>query len=65
MSNEIQDQREALEKELRDTLNDLACWEDRDLNRGDGSGAQDARHEEIGRSLRARVQVLTDKLAKV
>lgn len=37
---------------LRDAEQDLSNWESHDLTREDGSGAQDARHQEIGRSSR-------------
>jgi hypothetical protein len=30
-------------------------WRDHDAHRSDGSGAQDARHEEIGRNTRERL----------
>jgi len=40
---------------LRNAEQDLANWESHDLTREDGSGAQDARHEEIGRSSREDV----------
>ncbi|WP_298151078.1 hypothetical protein [Flavobacterium sp.] len=33
----------------------LSMWEDRDINRSDGSMAQDARHAETGRNASHRV----------
>lgn len=40
---------------LGDAERGLSNWEDHDLNRRDGSGAQDARHEEMGRNASMRV----------
>lgn len=37
-----------LEEELAGALRDLANWKEHDMNRSDGSGAQDRRHEETG-----------------
>lgn len=71
MSN-IDDIKQAVEKlgvdlaTLRDAEQDLSNWEHSDLHRRDGSSAQDARHDEIGRSSRedvadARSQVESQK----
>lgn len=46
----------ALEQELTDAIQDLAMWRQQDMHRSDGSGAQDARHEETGIWARSRVQ---------
>jgi hypothetical protein len=35
---------------------ELSNWEDHDLTRRDGSSAQDARNEEMGRDARMRVR---------
>lgn len=59
------DELEALERDLKTARDELEWWQDYDRRREDGSGAQDARHAETGRSLQERVRELTDKLAKV
>jgi hypothetical protein len=41
--------------ELSAAEKELSNWEDHDLHRRDGSGAQDARNEESGRDVRDRV----------
>ena len=44
-----------LEKELAGAFQDLSMWKEHDMNRRDGSGAQDRRHEETGEWIRERV----------
>jgi hypothetical protein len=44
-----------LVQELEAAEGALAQWQDRDLNRRDGSTRQDNMHEEIGRASRDRV----------
>ncbi|EDP9872010.1 hypothetical protein LSB85_004680 [Salmonella enterica] len=46
---------EVLLTELAAAQADLAQWEEYDLRREDGSGAQDRRHEERGENLKNRV----------
>ena len=42
--------------ELSDAERHLSYWQDHDLNRRDGSSAQDARNEEIGRNANTRIR---------
>ena len=44
-----------LEQELKEAEEALAQWQEYDLNRRDGSGAQDRRHEERGERMRNAV----------
>lgn len=57
----IEELKQAVEKlevcvtALVDAERDRSNWEDHDLSRRDGSSAQDARHEEMGRTASMRV----------
>lgn len=44
-----------LKAELKSADDELSSWYHHDLNRRDGSGAQDRRHEERGDSLKERL----------
>lgn len=55
--NEARAQLEALDRDLQSTQQELSVWDDHDLTREDGSGAQDRRHEDRGSKLRDRVDV--------
>ncbi|ENC6659395.1 MULTISPECIES: hypothetical protein [Aeromonas] len=60
--------RAALEEKkakLAAVQSDLDNWEDYDLRREGGSGAQDRRHEEIGESLRNKVWSLTAEIKQL
>lgn len=62
MNDAISRQREAAEEvlsayeaELQSAESELQSWEAYDMRRSDGSGAQDARHEQLGRDAAERV----------
>lgn len=55
-------EKESIEQELASARDELERWKWHSIEREDGSPAQDRRNEEIGESLRERIQELTDKL---
>lgn len=54
-----------LEEELAGALRDLANWKEHDMNRSDGSGAQDRRHEETGEWIKERVYEAQQAIASL
>lgn len=56
------DPAQTLENQLADAEAALSQWEDRDLNRRDGSMAQDRRHEDRGERLRQEVERLSHQV---
>lgn len=59
-----QQQLDELLNELKSAQDAFSQWEDNDMRRADGSGAQDKRNEVRGESLRARVQAAQQKVAE-
>jgi hypothetical protein len=61
---DLHKQLDVLQHELTSAQNELSSWEEYDMRREDGSGAQDRRHEERGQNLRDRVWELNQKVEK-
>lgn len=49
---------------LRDAESDLSFWKYQDMNRSDGSGSQDARHDKMGRDAQDRVDHAKNQVEK-
>lgn len=62
--NKIEELKQAVAKlesdltELAGAERGLSNWQDQDLNRRDGSSAQDARHDEMGRQASMKLTVV-------